>query len=45
VLGKKNAELEGRLTTAAGIIREVENKQAALKSQLAIKVSTDLFCP
>ena len=44
VLGKKNAELEGRLTTAAGIIREVENNQAALKSQLAIKVSTDLYC-
>ncbi len=44
VLGKKSAELEGRLTTAADIIREVENNQAALKSQLAIKVSTDLFC-
>ncbi len=45
VLGKKNAELEGRLATAAGIIRELEKHQAALKSQLAIKVSTDLFCP
>ncbi|KAL0053285.1 hypothetical protein WJX82_003721 [Trebouxia sp. C0006] len=37
VLGKKNAELEGRLATSAGTIREVENNQAALKSQLAIK--------
>lgn len=45
VLGMKNAELEGRLAIAAGIIREVEKNQAALKSQLAIKVSTDLFCP
>ncbi len=45
VLGKKNAELEGRLATSAGTIWEVENNQAALKSQLAIKVSTDLLCP
>ena len=45
VLGKKNGELEGRLAAAAGTIRELEKNQAALKSQLAIKVSTDLFCP
>ncbi len=45
VLGKKNGELEGRLATAADTIRELEKNQAALKSQLAIKVSIDLFCP
>ena len=45
VLGKKNAELEGRLAAAAGIIWELEKNQAALKSQLAITVSIDLFCP
>ena len=43
VLGKKNGELEGRLAAAAGTIWELEKNQAALKSQLAIKVSTDLF--
>lgn len=45
VLGKENAELEGRLAAAAGIIWELEKNQAALKSQLAITVSIDLFCP
>ena len=45
VLGKQNGELEIRLATAADTIRELEKNQAALKSQLAIKVSTDLFCP
>ena len=45
MLGKKNGELQGRLATAAGTIRELEKNQAALKSQLAVKVSTDLFCP
>ena len=45
MLGKKNGELEDRLAAAAGTIWELKKTQAALKSQLAIKVSTDLFCP
>ncbi len=34
VLGKKNGELEGRLATAAGTIRELEKNQAALSHSL-----------
>ena len=40
VLGKKNGELQGSLATAAGTIRELEKNQAALKSQLGIRVKS-----
>ncbi len=45
VVGKKYAELEGELATAASVVQEHGKNQAALKAQLATKVSTDFFFP
>ncbi len=45
VVGKKYAELEGKVATAASVTQEHGKNQAALKAQLATKVSTDFSLP
>jgi len=45
VVGRKYAELEGKLVTAASVIQEHGKNQAALKAQLATKVSTYFSFP
>ena len=45
VVGKKYAELEGKVATAASVTQEHGKNQAALKAQLATQVSTDFSLP